>query len=146
MNEKITQADIGRSLKVTSMTVSRVMRYLNSKAKTTNETDVLKTLIVGELQKCGFTLSVCLELMTEVDSELHYVLRDESNQCWILFVEREGQRGYRMSALNPAQLVAMIDGLGMVLVLPLHRIVEDARTALSRIEPTGTRPRKGAAA
>ncbi|MEJ5080836.1 hypothetical protein [Ochrobactrum sp. MYb379] len=146
MNEKITQADIGRSLKVTSMTVSRVMRSLNSEATTTNETDVLKTLIVGELQKCGFTLSVCLELMTEVSQDLQYVLHDASNQCWVIFVEREGQRSYRLTALNPAQLVAIVDGLGMVLVLPLHRIVEDARIALSRIEPTGTRPRKGAAA
>lgn len=145
MIDGLTQADIGKSMKVSSMTVSRVMRSLNSQSSTSNEADVLKTLIVGELQKRGFTLSVCLELISEVASELQYLLKDSNNLCWIIFVETQ-ERSFRMTALNASQLQAMVDALGMVLVLPLHRIVEDARMQLARIEAAKRAARKGAAA
>ncbi|MGO1164830.1 hypothetical protein ACTOV4_23545 [Brucella sp. C7-11G] len=134
MIENINQADIGRAMKLTRMSVSRLMRSLNREAFPLSESDILKALLVKEIQKLGFTINVAIELLLEVDSEFRYLLNSPDNLCWIIFVEQEGKRSFRLTALNQAQLSAMTDCIRLGLVMPLHRLLEDARAVLADIQ------------
>ena len=77
-------------------------------------------------------MAVGAELMKEVEQEVRYVFEGHGRKCWILFVETEKQ-SYRVAALTAGHLEGLMDSVGMAMVLPLHRAIEDARANLERI-------------
>ncbi|KAB2738458.1 hypothetical protein F9K90_07170 [Brucella anthropi] len=130
--EQLRQVDIAEALNISEPSASRLMRALNRSALPLNDLDIVKALVVGELAQLGFTMAVGAELITEVEQEVRYVFEGPKRKCWILFIETE-QQSYRVTAITAGHLEGLMDSVGMALVIPLHRIVEDARANLERI-------------
>lgn len=131
----ITQADLARSMNISRMQVSRIMREFKREKLPLSYFDLLRVLTVKEVQKMGFTSSVAIELLNEFQGELRFLHNSTENNCWILFVERE-DRSFRLASLSKAHLHSVIDSIGLTLVLPLHCLFADAQTQLDKIKRT----------
>ncbi|QVQ38164.1 hypothetical protein KHQ08_09365 [Pseudochrobactrum algeriensis] len=129
----ITQADLAKSMHISRMQVSRIMREIKREKLPLSDFDILRVLTIKEIQKFGFTSAVAIELLNEFEGELRFLHNSTENNCWVLFVERE-DRSYRLTSLSKAHLHSVIDAVGMALVLPLHCIFAAAQYQLAKIK------------
>lgn len=129
-----TYADLCRSVPASICTVRRVGEAFGIKGTPLSAFDSTRILAVECLHEMGFVRPVAVDVLEGFSSELRYVARSPEHEAWAFFIESLDGRAFRVAATSRGHLAAMASAFPLALVLPLHRVWEDASTRLRKAQ------------
>lgn len=115
-------------------TVRRVAEALGCKGTPLSEFDALRILVVERLYTMGFSRAVAVELLEEFSAEALFISRSAENEAWALLAEPLDAPAFRIGATSKSHLAALTSAIPMALVIPLHRLWEDAAARLRKAQ------------
>ena len=126
----IFQADVARAVGFGPMTVGRLLRTMDRCSRPFTDEDALAVLMVDELKTLGVTAQDAGKLLGQFSSELRFILKSQSNRCWLTFVETMRGGSSVIACISIRHLESTLDAFVGSKVISLHEIAARARERL----------------